>query len=84
VSEIPTTVLFFGRIADRLGRERRLERLDAMTVGDLRRALAEADPAADILLDPAVRASVDREIVGDTAAIRPGQEIAFFPVFSGG
>lgn len=84
VNETSTTILFFGRVADRLGRERSLDRLDAPTVGDLRRRLAEADPAADILLDPAVRASVDRKVVPDSAAIHPGQEIAFFPVFSGG
>lgn len=84
MSEVPTTILFFGRLADRLGRERALASLEATTLGDLRRRLAAADPAAEILLEPGVRASIDREIASDEAAIRPGQEIAFFPVFSGG
>jgi molybdopterin synthase sulfur carrier subunit len=79
-----TLILFFGRIGDRLGRERRLALDGPCTVGDLRRRLVEADPAADILLEPGVRASVDREIAGDDMALSPGQEVAFFPVFSGG
>ena len=43
-----------------------------------------ASPGADILLRPGVRASIDREIVGDDAVVRPGAEVAFFSVFSGG
>ncbi|MBS0296444.1 MAG: MoaD/ThiS family protein [Proteobacteria bacterium] len=84
MSEAPTTLLFFGRVGDRLGRERVLTSLDAATVGELRRTLAAADPACAILLDPTVRASVDRQVAGDEAPVRPGQEIAFFPPFSGG
>jgi molybdopterin converting factor small subunit len=73
-------VLFFGRVADVLGRERQVELPDAgCTIAQLRRLLSE-----DILLKPGVRASVDRQVVADEALVRPGAEVAFFSVFSGG
>ena len=73
-------VLFFGRVADALGRERQVELPEAgCTIAQLRRLLAE-----DVLLQPGVRASVDKQVVTDEAIVRPGAEVAFFSVFSGG
>ena len=46
---------------------------------DLRRLLD-----ADILLQPGVRASIDRQVVDEQAMVRPGAEVAFFSLFSGG
>lgn len=81
----PGVVLFFGPLAERLGRRREIAWPEGVaTVGDLRRHLAAADPAAETLLDAGVRASVDQMVVGDDAAVGPGREIAFFTVFSGG
>ncbi len=80
-----TTVFFFGRTADKLGRSREVEFADGATVGDLRRRLSDADPvAADALIRPDVRAAIDKVIVSDDAPVRADQEIAFFSVFSGG
>jgi molybdopterin synthase sulfur carrier subunit len=80
-----TTVLFFGRTADKLGRSREVALGNGWTVSDLRRHLSEADPdAADALARPDVRASLDKLIVSDDVAVRADQEIAFFSVFSGG
>lgn len=79
-------VLFFGRAADRLGRSREVDIPAAgLSVGELRQRLCETDDAArDTLERPDVRASVDRRIVDDAARVAPGQEVAFFSVFSGG
>ncbi len=81
-----STILFFGRVAERLGRTRDIDLPPAgLSVGELRRRLADVDPAAgEVLLRPDVRASVDRVIVRDDAVAAPGQEVAFFSVFSGG
>ncbi len=79
-----TRILFFGRVADVLGRERALELPAAgCTIGELRARLA-ADAGADILLKPGVRASIDRRVVDDHAHIGLGAEVAFFSLFSGG
>jgi molybdopterin synthase sulfur carrier subunit len=81
-----TPVLFFGRVGERLGPEGRVELPpEGLPVREIRRLLAERDEvAADALLRPDVRASVDLVVVGDDALARPGQEIAFFSLFSGG
>ncbi len=74
------TVLFFGKVADQLGRQRQVELpAGSCTIADLRRLLD-----ADILLQPGVRASIDRQVVDEQAMVRPGAEVAFFSLFSGG
>ena len=78
-------VLFFGRLADTLGRQRKVAiPAKGCTLGELRRRLCETDPDAAEALNKGVRASIEREISGDDAMVRPGQEVAFFPIFSGG
>ena len=78
-------MLFFGRVAERLGRLRKLAiPAGGCTLGELKARLIETDPAAAEALDAGVRASVDREIAGWDARVLPGQEVAFFPIFSGG
>jgi molybdopterin synthase sulfur carrier subunit len=79
-------LLFFGRITDQLGKERALDIPESgCTVGELRRLLAESDPvAAELLAGGRILASVDQELAGDDAPIRPGQEVAFFSPLSGG
>ena len=77
-------VLLFGRVSDLLGRE--IEALipqDGCTVGELRRLIADQS-ASDALLQKGVRASLDKQVAGDDAVVRPGAEVAFFSVFSGG
>lgn len=81
-----TRILFFGRVGERLGAEGRLEiPPEGLTVGEIRRRLADDDEAAaNALLRPDVRASVDLIVVSEDALALPGQEIAFFSIFSGG
>jgi len=77
-------VLFFGKVADDVGRTRRVELpAGGCTIAELRRLLAETS-GADILLKPGVRASIDRQVVDETALVKPGAEVAFFSLFSGG
>ena len=78
------SVLFFGRVGEVMGRTRTIDIPEAgCTVGELRRRLAAA-AGDDILLQPGVRASINRQVVGEDAVVRPGAEIAFFSLFSGG
>lgn len=81
-----TQILFFGSLADRLGREMRVEiPPEGCTVAELRRLLAGKDQTAAAALGaPGVRASADKELIGDGQRVSPGQEISFFPILSGG
>jgi len=73
-------VLFFGRVADQLGRERQVDLpAQGCTIAQLRRLIS-----AETLARPGVRASIDKQIVADDALVPPGAEVAFFSVFSGG
>ena len=77
-------ILFFGRVADVMGRTRTIDLPETgYTVGELRRRLAAA-AGADILLQPGVRAAIDKQVVDEDAVVRPGAELAFFSLFSGG
>ena len=73
-------VLFFGRVADQLGRERQVELpAGGCTIGQLRGLIA-----LDVLGKPGIRAAIDKQVVADDALVAPGAEVAFFSVFSGG
>lgn len=79
-------ILYFGRPADLLGPGRDFNLPEGgVTVGELRELLAAGDPlAAEALLRPDVRASLDAVLVPDDTPVRPGQEVAWFSIFSGG
>jgi molybdopterin converting factor small subunit len=76
---------FFGRLADRIGREVELDFGDAGSVAELRTRLASLFPdAADELTAPSVRAFVGDAIVSDGHIIGAGDHVEFFPALSGG
>lgn len=81
-----TQILFFGSLADRLGRQIEADLpLEGCTVAELRCLLTERDEAIALALaEPGIRASADQELVGDDQRVSPNQEISFFPVLSGG
>ncbi|WP_339913771.1 MoaD/ThiS family protein [uncultured Brevundimonas sp.] len=81
-----TRILFFGRVAERLGADCRLDLPAAgASLGEIRHLLAARDEvSAAALMRTDVRASVDQIVVGDDVLARPDQEIAFFSIFSGG
>ena len=69
-------ILFFGRLADRFGRELELDAAEGCTVADLRQRLA--------LNDPASRACVGESLVGDEFILGSAGEVEFWPPVSGG
>jgi sulfur-carrier protein len=79
-------VLFFGPLGELMGRERWVELPAAgCTIADLRQGLAElAGGGGAGLMRPDVRAAIDQTVVSDGARVRPGQEVAFLSIFSGG
>jgi molybdopterin converting factor small subunit len=77
-------ILLFGRVSDALGRQ--IEAMipeDGCTIAELRR-LVSNQTGSDALEQKGVRASVDRQVASDDTVVRPGAEVAFFSVFSGG
>jgi molybdopterin synthase sulfur carrier subunit len=79
-----TTILFFGRLADQVGRQCKvLLPAGGCTIGDLRHRLGQQDGYA-ALAEGTVLASADQRIVPDDHLVRSGQEIAFFSPLSGG
>lgn len=81
-----TEILLFGSLAERFGERLRSDLPEAgCTVSELRSTLGAEDPALGAaLLQPGTRASADQRLVRDEERVFPGQEIAFFPVLSGG
>ena len=81
-----TQILFFGSLAERLGRETEVELpAGGCTVAELRRVLVERDAEFAAALEaPGIRASADKVLVRDDQRVTPGQEISFFPILSGG
>lgn len=81
-----TQILFFGSLADRLGRRVELDLPEAgCTIAELRRRLTETGESfAAVLREPGIRASADQQLVHDDQRVLPGQEISFFPILSGG
>lgn len=79
-------ILFFGCLADRLGRGTEFDLPPAgCSVAELRRALVEGDAeAAGALSARLVRACVDQVVVADSFRVLPGHEVAFIPPVSGG
>jgi len=80
-----TRILFFGRLAEQIGREREVDiPADGCTMGALRKQLIEAPDLHILAPGGGMLASVDQQIVQDDAPVKPGQEIAFFSPLSGG
>ena len=78
-------ILFFGRLAETLGREIDLDVPAPCTIAELRIHLREAVPnAAPQLTREKARACIDQVMVGEGALAAPGREIAFVPPLSGG
>jgi molybdopterin converting factor small subunit len=72
-------ILFFGSLADSLGRELELDLPQTgCTVAELRLRLGEA------VSSPGVRACIDRTLVAENARVLPEHEVAFVPPLSGG
>lgn len=83
-NDVTTTVLFFGRLAEQLGRECEVAiPKDGCSVAELRRRLTQQAQVPGEL-SRTMLAAVDQEMAADELFVRPGQEIAFFSPLSGG
>lgn len=72
-------ILFFGRLAESLGREAEVDvPASGCTVAELRQRLGE-DVAS-----PGIRACIDQLMVGEEERVLPHHEVAFLPPLSGG
>lgn len=80
-------VRYFASLREALGPTEVVELPDgAATIGQLRDALiARGGRHAEVLArGRAVRCSLDQQMSDDTAALRDGAELAFFPPVTGG
>jgi molybdopterin converting factor small subunit len=68
---------FYGRLAERFGREVEIDLPDGATVAALRARFEGLDPAT-------VRALLNDETAGEDAPVRPGDRVDFLPPLSGG
>ena len=81
-------VLYFARLRETVGRDREEVDLPAgvATVDDLRGWLAARGGAwaEGFAPERRVRAAIDQDVVPDSAPLRDGAEVAFFPPVTGG
>lgn len=78
-------VLLFGPLQDLAGWRERAVDPAPDTLSALKALLARLDARLGEALDgPGVRAAIDKSVVLDDAALRPGAEVAFLPPMSGG
>lgn len=68
---------FYGRLAERFGREIEVDLPGACTVADVRARFETLDAAS-------VRALVNDETAGEDARVGPGDRVDFLPPLSGG
>lgn len=79
-------VRYFASIREAIGQASEELEVTGETIGDLRDALiAQGGAHAEVLArGKAVRAALNQTMVGDSAALTEGCEVAFFPPVTGG
>ena len=79
-------VRYFASIREAIGQGSEELEVTGETIGDLRDALiAQGGAHAEVLArGKAVRAALNQTMVGDSAALTEGCEVAFFPPVTGG
>jgi molybdopterin converting factor subunit 1 len=79
------TVRLFAILRERAGRDSvEIELPEGATVGEAFERLAAAPGLGELVERLPLRMAVNREYVGDGAAIAPGDELALIPPISGG
>lgn len=78
-------VLFYGRLADLIGREVHVQVPAGSSISELRRKLAAEHPRAeDVLLDKRVRACVGEQLVDDDYLLEHTDRVELLAPVSGG
>ncbi len=85
-SFMKVTVLFFGKVADVMGERQRVFDLSdtSARLFDLRHSVLEPAFASGALEAQRVLMSVNQALTHEDRALQDDDEVAFFPVFSGG
>lgn len=80
------TVLFFAKYKEELQTERlQLDwRQDWQTLGDVRDHLAQRGEPWTLLNDPRLMCALNEEACSLQASVKAGDEVAFFPMVTGG
>jgi molybdopterin synthase sulfur carrier subunit len=73
-------VIFFGQLKD-ITKGNELEIEDVKDTNELQQSLYQRYPA---LASLKYRIAVDKEMISDTVALRPGVTVALLPPYSGG
>jgi sulfur-carrier protein len=80
-----TKILFYGRLADLVGRELNVAIPEGCSIAELRSRIAAGHPeAAEALRSARVRACVGDSIVPDDHPVTPGEQVEFLSPVSGG
>ena len=80
-------ILFFAGLREALGTgtETLAQPVDVATVGGLRDLLAaRGEPWSALATTKNLRVAINQQMVGFDAALKPGDEVAFFPPVTGG
>jgi molybdopterin converting factor small subunit len=78
-------ILFYGRLADVIGREVQVDAAAGCSIAQLRRRLTADHPNADrTLQDGRIRACVDDAVVDDDYIVTATDKVEFLPPVSGG
>lgn len=78
-------IIFYGRLAEEIGRELDEPAFDGRSIADVRQQLAAAFPtAAETLLSKRSRAAVGNTLVPENRPVSPEDTIEFLPPVSGG
>jgi molybdopterin synthase sulfur carrier subunit len=79
-------IKYFASIREAMGQGAESLDTDANTLGQLRDALvARGGPGAQVLArDRVLRMALDQHLAEESALLRPGCEVAFFPPVTGG
>jgi molybdopterin synthase sulfur carrier subunit len=80
------TIRYFASIREALGSSETLEIGAPATVGDVRERLIASSPAhaEQLARGKALRMALDQELAEDSAPVRDGSVVAFFPPVTGG
>lgn len=81
----PLNIRFFASLRERLALESLSLEWPGGTVAELRLALVARGPQwADFSQPSRIRVAVNQAMAAESAEVRPGDEVAFFPPVTGG
>ena len=81
----PTRIVYFAALAQSLGvRDEQLNLAAAVSLAELRAQLIQRGGPWQALAAPHIKAAVNHTMASGEAWVNPGDEVAFFPLVTGG